>query len=248
MDYNDIFEPNHLNSENIIVESYYDMDSDASNASSSASSTSSVSSVSSQKSNASTQSQRKSIPWVETHSFKELGVADAYVSELTSTRDSTNILKKRVPEFLVPMVKSDIKLLHSTLTQEDYNFQLTVVKARWSDHSSLKDFLDYFWSEWVDGRFKRWQIWNTPCPGIATTNSCIESFNKQVKFAYTGYELYSVLQCLFFLYFLLFYCVFLFLFKKPNISSKNPKKSAQYLKKSTQNLLNKTNSHRLCII
>jgi hypothetical protein len=54
MDYNDIYEPNHLNSENIIVESYYDMDSDASNASSSASSTSSVSS---QKSNASTQSQ-----------------------------------------------------------------------------------------------------------------------------------------------------------------------------------------------
>jgi len=93
MDHNDIFEPNHLNSENIIVESYYDMDSDASNASSSASSTSSVSSVSSQKSNASTQSQRsKSIPWVETHSFKELNVADAYVSELTSTRDSTKPL------------------------------------------------------------------------------------------------------------------------------------------------------------
>ncbi len=94
MDYNDIFEPNHLNSENIKVESYYDMDSDASITSSSASSTSSVSvsSVSTQKSNALTQSKRKSIPWVETHSFKDLCVADAYVSELTSTRDSSKPL------------------------------------------------------------------------------------------------------------------------------------------------------------
>ena len=59
MDYNDndIYEPSHLNSQNIIPESYYDMDSDASNASSSASSTSSAS-LSSQKSTASTQSQR----------------------------------------------------------------------------------------------------------------------------------------------------------------------------------------------
>ena len=89
MDYNDndIYEPSHLNSQNIIPESYYDMDSDAI----SASSTSSASS-SSQKSTASTQSQRNTIPWVETQSFKELEVADAYVSELTSTRDSTKPL------------------------------------------------------------------------------------------------------------------------------------------------------------
>jgi hypothetical protein len=87
-------------------------------------------------------------------------------------------------------------MLHTTLSQEEYKFQLNVVKARWGSHSALKDFQDYFCSEWVDGRFKNWQIWNTPCPGVATTNSCIESFNKQIKFVYTGYELYNVLQFL----------------------------------------------------
>ena len=69
-----------------------------------------------------------------------------------------------------------------------------IVKARWGAYESLNDFKDYFWGEWVEGRFNKWQIWNIPCPGIATTNSCIESFNKQVKFVYTGYELYSMLQ------------------------------------------------------
>jgi hypothetical protein len=77
---------------------------------------------------------------------------------------------------------------------EEYNYQLNVVWTRWSAYSNLKEFQDYFWKEWVTGRFNKWQIWNTPCPGVATTNSCIESFNKQVKFVYTGYELYSIVQ------------------------------------------------------
>ena len=97
-------------------------------------------------------------------------------------------------ESLEAMVKADIKLLHHTLSDQEYKFQLAVVKARWGAYESLNDFKDYFWGEWVEGRFNKWQIWNSPCPGIATTNSCIESFNKQVKFVYTGYELYSMLQ------------------------------------------------------
>ena len=104
------------------------------------------------------------------------------------------ILSKHVPKTLEPIVRADIKMLHHTLNEQEYNFQLAVEKARWSSYSCLKEFEDYFWNEWVVGRFNKWQIWNTPCPGIATTNSCIESFNKQVKFVYTGYELYSMLQ------------------------------------------------------
>ena len=41
----------------------------------------------------------------------------------------------------------------------------------------------------VNSRSKNCQIWNTPSPGIDTTNSCIESYNKQTKFVNTGYEL-----------------------------------------------------------
>lgn len=51
-----------------------------------------------------------------------------------------HILRKRVPEFLVPTIKADIKMLHSTLSQEEYKFQLNVVKARWSSHSAKKIF------------------------------------------------------------------------------------------------------------
>ena len=106
------------------------------------------------------------------------------------------IIAKHVPTVYIPQIKADIKMLHGTLSKEEYLFQLNVVNARWQSFQGVKEFQDYFWSEWVDGRFKNWQIWNTPCAGVATTNSCIESFNKQIKFVYTGYELYTVCKFL----------------------------------------------------
>ena len=103
-----------------------------------------------------------------------------------------HIISKHVPTCYIPQIKADIKMLHGTLSKEEYLFQSNVVNARWTSYHGVIEFKDYFWSEWVDGRFKNWQIWNTPCPGVATTNSCIESFNKQVKFVYTRYELYTL--------------------------------------------------------
>jgi hypothetical protein len=91
MDYsNEIFDPNHINAQNIIFESYYDMDSDAS--SSSYSSNSSNDSEKSASSTQSTLSQRKAIPWVEAQRFSDLQIADSYVVGVTSTRDSTKPL------------------------------------------------------------------------------------------------------------------------------------------------------------
>ena len=46
------------------------------------------------------------------------------------------------------------------------------------------------WSRWV-----RWQLFQTPA-GIATTNCCIESFNKQIKLVYTQYSSLAVYQFL----------------------------------------------------
>jgi len=80
MDTNDIFEPNHLDSNNRIVESYYDQDSDCSQTSSS-----SNSSQSSNASQASTQSLKKAIPWKEVQTFTDLSLADQYVEQMTST-------------------------------------------------------------------------------------------------------------------------------------------------------------------
>jgi len=90
MDTDDIFEPNHLNSQNIIPENYYDTDSDAS--STSHSSNSSNDSQKSASSTQSTQSQRKDVPWVETQRFTDLQLAANYVMTSTSTRDSTKPL------------------------------------------------------------------------------------------------------------------------------------------------------------
>ena len=64
MDTNDIFEPNHLNSNNKIVESYYDQSSNSSNAS--------------QASASSTQSLRKVIPWIEVKNFTDLSLSDQF--------------------------------------------------------------------------------------------------------------------------------------------------------------------------
>jgi hypothetical protein len=84
METNDIFEPNHLDSNNKIVESYYDQDSDCSQTPSS-----SNSSQSSNASQASTQSLKKVIPWIEVQTFTDLSLADQYVEQMTSTRDSS---------------------------------------------------------------------------------------------------------------------------------------------------------------
>ena len=75
----DIFEPNHLNSQNIIQENYYESDCSEASASSTASSTSSVTS---------TKSNNASIPWVLLEKFEDLALADAFVLA-SSTRDST---------------------------------------------------------------------------------------------------------------------------------------------------------------
>jgi Tfp pilus assembly protein PilX len=77
---NDIFEPNHLNSENIIQEDYYGNESDSSVASSSSSS-STISATSTTNNNA-------AISWVELQRFDDIALADAYVIA-SATRDST---------------------------------------------------------------------------------------------------------------------------------------------------------------
>ena len=77
---NDIFEPNHLNTENIIQEDYYGNESDSSLASSSSSS-STISTTSTTNNNA-------AISWVELQRFDDIALADAYVIAI-ATRDST---------------------------------------------------------------------------------------------------------------------------------------------------------------
>lgn len=60
----------------------------------------------------------------------------------------------------------------------------------------MADFTSYFLKEWryhdgVWSHWSRWQLFQTPA-GVATTNNCLESFNKQIKQVYTQYKVGSV--------------------------------------------------------
>ena len=69
------------------------------------------------------------------------------------------------------------------------------IKCKWSTYQGLDQFTQFLFKEWVDGRFKKWRLFGTP-PGVVTTNSGNESWNKQLKNVYTGYEIVSVYKFL----------------------------------------------------
>ena len=65
------------------------------------------------------------------------------------------------------------------------------VKARQGANARSNEYKDYFWGEWIDGRFNKLQIWNCPCPGVTTTNSCVESLKKISKISLHRYAFSS---------------------------------------------------------
>ena len=59
----------------------------------------------------------------------------------------------------------------------------------------VKKFFKYFNGQWIYNCFNLWQIYNTPA-GFSTSQSPIESFNKEVKLTFTDYTKLSVYECL----------------------------------------------------
>ena len=82
---NEIYEPSHFDSENMIVESYYDNDTNDSTASSS----NSVTSKNSVLSSNSVSTKRESIKQLEFEKFTDLELVDDFVSRSSANRDST---------------------------------------------------------------------------------------------------------------------------------------------------------------
>ncbi|CAF0874321.1 unnamed protein product [Brachionus calyciflorus] len=52
---------------------------------------------------------------------------------------------------------------------------------------------DKFSKEWIDGRFKNWQIYH-PTPGFSSANSLLESIKKTVKGTITVRKLLTVFK------------------------------------------------------
>ena len=91
-------------------------------------------------------------------------------------------------------MKKSIFDLHMCRSYDEYSSKLLEFKSTW-DKSPTKRFFDYFNSSWLEGNFSNWQIFHNPI-GFACTNSPIESFNSQIKAAFTNRKLLSVMQFL----------------------------------------------------
>jgi hypothetical protein len=70
------------------------------------------------------------------------------------------------------VILKDIRELHSTLTEEEFNTKFGNMFNRWLPNSD--NFALYFYQQWVVGEFKEWQIFRSS-PGVATTNNAVES-------------------------------------------------------------------------
>jgi hypothetical protein len=85
---------------------------------------------------------------------------------------------------LYDSVMGDVSKLRECVNQQQYDHCLNETLAKWRSRDDLKNFADYFVKQWVESDFSRWPIFQTP-PGLAQTNSPIESFNNTIKQQFT---------------------------------------------------------------
>lgn len=102
-------------------------------------------------------------------------------------------------------IKKDIIFMHFSLNYNDFCARWSYVCNKWKN-LNLNKFSCYFYDIWISPTIKNlndenrlpnyftmWQVFNTP-PGYSTTNSPIESINKQIKQTFTNYERHSVYE------------------------------------------------------
>ena len=97
-------------------------------------------------------------------------------------------------------IMSDINKFHFALNHNEYVSQYNYVMSKWDHYhmigkKGIKEFKEYFNSQWVYSSFNLWQLYTTP-PGYATGNGPIESFNNQIKSIFTLYVKLSMHDCL----------------------------------------------------
>ncbi|GMF57926.1 unnamed protein product [Phytophthora fragariaefolia] len=78
------------------------------------------------------------------------------------------------------MIMRSIMDMHYSSNQQDYEACQKRELERWREFSHLTSFTTYFESEWINGRFWRWQVYHTP-QGYPTTNNPCEVFNAVIK-------------------------------------------------------------------
>ena len=87
--------------------------------------------------------------------------------------------------------------MHYSRSIDEFEILLNIVYIEWSNIPEMKNFLDYFWNQWMNCQpTNKWRIFRTP-PGYASTNNPTEaSLNKEIKGTYANYECFSILGCI----------------------------------------------------
>ena len=97
------------------------------------------------------------------------------------------------PDKYHQMILSDITEMHYARNQEEYSFVFDKVFTKWYQIEEIRNFQDYFYEQWIDSKFNRWQLFHTP-PGYASTSNPLEAgLNKEIKGTYTNYEQVSMI-------------------------------------------------------
>ena len=72
--------------------------------------------------------------------------------------------------------------MHYALNAEEYNELKVNLLLEWENHGGIPNrFVNYFRTQWVNSRFWRWQIFNSPIIGMANTNNPSEIINTKLK-------------------------------------------------------------------
>ena len=68
-------------------------------------------------------------------------------------------------------IMKDISCMHYSRSIDEFEILLNIVYIEWSNIPEMKNFLDYFWNQWVNNqRTNKWQIFRTP-PRYASANN-----------------------------------------------------------------------------
>jgi hypothetical protein len=65
------------------------------------------------------------------------------------------------------------------------------ILSRWNKQN-MADFVAYLRKQWVESKFKNWQIFHTP-PGYSHTNSPIESHNNTINQHFTARVIFHLI-------------------------------------------------------
>ena len=120
--------------------------------------------------------------------FPNVEILMCYFHVCENIRKHKNLL----PADLYEEMMTNIGVIHMSKNEKELNENIRLFK---NDYKDYPEFVNYVNAQWFTGRYNKWQIFRND-PGMANTNSNIESYNATVKRDYTLRKRLSVITLL----------------------------------------------------